>query len=125
MPSASRNERRKRRIRRNLTLAKRIAQQQAIGRVQALGALFTILARHGGEVEVTEEQLVNGTNLLNNGRLVIEKKDPNDPLNTLFVIRIATADEIQETAKVPAFVPEPEDLVEDAGTVHEQLAEGV
>jgi len=133
MPTASRNERKKRRIRRNLTLMKRMAYQQATGRLQALGALFTILSNAGGEIEVSEEQLVNGTNLLKNGRLVVERKDKNVE-GSPFVIRIATADEVQ-SASTPAFVPDPSLLIEeDSGggedqeqgaPVHEQLAEGL
>jgi hypothetical protein len=119
MPSASRNERKKRRVRRNLTLMKRMAYQQATGRLQALGALFTILSNAGGEIEVSEEQLVNGTNLLKNGRLVVERKD-KDVEGSPFVIRIATADEVQ-SASTPAFVPDPSLLVEEA---QEPIGEG-
>jgi hypothetical protein len=98
---------------------KRMAYQQAAGRLQALGALFTILSNHGGEIEVTEEQLVNGTNLLKNGRLVVERKD-KDVEGSPFVIRIATADEVQ-SASTPAFVPDPSLLVEEA---QEPIGEG-
>ena len=47
MPSASRNERRKRRIRRNLTLATRAYRAEALNRIKVQTILLTVLAANG------------------------------------------------------------------------------
>lgn len=123
MPTASRNERKKRRTRRNLTLAKRMLQQQAIGRFQALTALFAILTTHGTEatLEVPESALAGAGNLLQNGRLIIEKNAAGN-----YDIRIGTADEVEvQSTSIQSQTEEDPGGGEDqeqGAPIHEQLA---
>ena len=53
MPTASRNERKKRRMKRTNSLLRRALQQEAIQRYKTHAMLMAVLAQKGGEVTIT------------------------------------------------------------------------
>lgn len=123
MASASREIRRKRRVKRNLTLMTRVARQSAIGHARAQATLFAILSKFGGEIEVSEVELTSGASLIQTAAFRVERKNPDDPTDTTHIVRIVTKDEIQ-TASAPAFVADPEITDEDL-PAEDTVVEGV
>lgn len=109
MASASREIRRKRRVKRNLTLMTRIAREEGLNRIKVQSVLLAILARHGGEIEITQQTLNDTIKSLGKIQYVVEKKNPDsDPFDGLFVVRLVTTTEPAEVqeATVQAFEPD-------------------
>lgn len=140
MPSASREIRRKRRVKRNLTLATRAFREEALNRVKVQTVLLSILARCGGEIEISQEDI--NTTVQNLGRIqyVVDKKTENvdgtPAVEGQFVVRlVATTEPVdegravapivktQETATVNAFTPVEELVTHEDPQAEERASE--
>lgn len=87
MPTASRAERRKRRIKRNNTLLKASLKRESIDRFKTHSLLMAVLAQKGGEATVTEgtlKQVVD--NIRNLGYTVIKGEKDGE-----FIVRMTEA----------------------------------
>lgn len=87
MPTASRAERRKRRIKRNNTLLKASLKRESIDRFKTHALLMAVLAQKGGEATVTEgtlKQVVD--NIRNLGYTVIKGETDGE-----FIVRMTEA----------------------------------
>lgn len=113
MPSASREIRRKRRVKHNLTLATRAYRQEILDRVKVTTVLLAVLGQQGGEVEITQDTLNTTIKALGTIQYEVVKKNPDsEPFDGQFIVRLVTtteptAEANQETS-IEAIVPTPE-----------------
>ena len=119
MPTASRNERRKRRIRRNLTLATRNLRTETMQRARVQVALLAVLAARGGEIEITQADITGTVQNLQHIGYVIEKKLPDNPADTTFVVKLVA---VTEGASQPVAEEAPVAEEIDSDPVHVQMA---
>ena len=91
MASASKAIRQKRRIRRNLSLFRRMYQKEALDRIKVTTVLLSILQQAGGEVELSQETINQTVQQLGRVQYVVEKKNPDvEPFDGQYVVRLIT-----------------------------------
>lgn len=122
MPSASREIRRKRRVKRNLTLVTRAYRQEMLDRVKVTTVLLAVLGQQGGEVEITQDTLNTTIKALGTIQYEVVKKNPDsEPFDGQFIVKLVTtteptAEANQETsieAIVPTSEPEAEQTADE------------
>lgn len=72
MPTTSRNERKKRRTRRNLTLMKRAYVYETVARARIAAVFYAVMAKLGGEIEITTAGLNSAVDNLTKLNFVVE-----------------------------------------------------
>lgn len=107
MPTASRNERKKRRLRRNVTLYRRALGNETIARAKTAMAFYAVLSKLGGEVEVSKADL--DTAALNLTKLQFEIED--SAVEGFYMVKLVAAGEI----KVDNVIPTIASITEEAG----------
>lgn len=122
MASESRNARKKRRVKLNLSRARRALQQQTEARVQAHATLLMVLSQAGGEVTVSQatmQTVLQGMQMLN---WVTEAKTDSEG-NTVageFIVRVITQEGVQavvnEAIEAAAIVPDSVEIPVNPGT---------
>jgi hypothetical protein len=98
MASESRNSRKKRRVKLNLSRARRALQEQTQRLVQTHATLLMVLSAMGGEIEVnqaTMQTVLQGMRMLN---WVTEAKTDCDGavVPNKFIVRVVTQEGVQE-----------------------------
>lgn len=72
MPSASRNERKKRRTKRNLTIMKRAYFAETVARARMAAIFYAVLAKLDGEVEISSAAISSAVDNLTKLTFVVE-----------------------------------------------------
>ena len=108
MPTASRNERKKRRQKRTNSLLKKSLTQSYRAHAQALVTLFAVLAQRGGRIMVTEGTLKQASQNVNRLSYQVDKGDNEGE----FIVQVVEADDIPSTtATTHAFSVSPTESV--------------
>lgn len=97
MASESRNSRKKRRVKLNLSRARRSLQQQTEALVRAHTTLLMVLSQAGGEVTISQgtmQTVLQGIRLLNWETLPSKDKDDNI-IPGEFLVRVVTQEGVQ------------------------------
>ena len=89
MPSASREIRRKRRVKRNLSIMTRLAREEALNRVKVTTVLLSILQQAGGEIEVSQQTFNETVQNLGRVQYTVKKSETEGQ----FMVRLVTSTE--------------------------------
>ena len=106
MASASKAIRQKRRIRRNLSLFRRMYQKEALDRIKVTTVLLSILQQAGGEIELSQATINQTVQQLGKVQYIVEKKNLDvEPFDGQFVVRLVTSTEPAKAEDVPVVEP--------------------
>lgn len=88
MPSASRNLRRKRRIKRNLSITRRALYTEAVARAKTSVIFYAVLSKLGGEIELSKHDIDTAAQNLNKLSFEVEPS----ALEGYFMVKIVEAE---------------------------------
>lgn len=103
MPTASRNERRARRKKRSISQLRHALFMETIARAKTSAVFYAVLAKLGGEVELSKEAIDSAVNALTQLNYVVEPS----AMPNMYMVRMVTTGETVAS-------PIPEEIVTPA-----------